>query len=497
LGYVNAEGTIFVIGLWIAFALAERRRPLVAGAGAGLATFASGLILLSQSRGAALAVLASGLVLLAVVPGRRRRIVLMAVVSATVVVFSGPLRDVYGSLRGRAIADGAASDAGLALLGASVCAGLLWAMVTLVAQRTTTATSFDVRRALDLALGLGAAVAVILALVFAGRIGDFTSDQYHAFVDLGAPASAQDETGQTRLLSGSGNRYDYWRVAWNVAGDHPVRGIGAGGFDVPYFAERHTDENVRQPHSIELQVLSETGVIGILLLLAMTGGAAVAIVRMGRSAKHSDSARLLAVAGAGGVIAWFVHTSVDWMHLMPGVTAMALCLLAVVLRPAGVGTAVPVRPVSSSAAGHRRVLRTLIAVVVAAAVVFAGASLARQGLAEHHRGEALTALRQDDPPRALDEAQQALRLDADDVRSYYAKASALARFGRGSEARDVLLQAAAREPHDFVTWALLGDLEVRLGRLRDAAGHYERAHRLNPRGSGLAELARDPRSALR
>jgi UDP-GlcNAc:undecaprenyl-phosphate GlcNAc-1-phosphate transferase len=500
LGYVNAEGTIFAIGLWIAFALAERRRPLVAGAGAGLATFASGLILLSQSRGAALAILVSGLVLLAVVPGRRRRVVLMAVVIGTVVVFSGPLRDVYGTLRGKAIADGTASDAGLALLGASLCAGLLWAVLTLVARRMTTAAStasFDVRRALDLALGLGAAVAVILALVLAGRIGDFAGDQYHAFVDLGPPVSAQDEAGQTRLLSGAGNRYDYWRVAWDVAGDHPVRGIGAGGFDVPYFAERHTDENVRQPHSIELQVLSETGVIGIVLLLAMIGGAAVAIVRMGRSARHSDSARLLAVAGAGGVIAWFVHTSVDWMHLMPGVTAMALCLLAAVLRPVGAGAAVPVRPVASSAAGHRRVLRTLVAVVVAASVVLAGASLARQGLAEHHRGEALTALRQDDPPRALDQAQQALRLDADDVSSYYAKAAALARFGRGTEARYVLLQAAAREPHDFVTWALLGDLEVRLGRLRDAAGHYERAHRLNPRGSGLAELARDPRSALR
>ncbi len=494
LGYVNAEGTIFVIGLWIAVALAELRRPLVAGAGAGLATFAGGLVLLSQSRGAALAVLISGLVLLAVVPGRRRRLVLMALVGATVVVFSGPLRDVYGSLRGTAIADGAASDAGLALLSASVCAGLLWGVVTAVAQRS--AVSSDVRRALDIALGLGAAVAVILALVFAGRIGDFASDQYHAFVDLGTPAAAQEETGQTRLLSGSGNRYDYWRVAWDVAGDHPVRGIGAGGFDVPYFAQRHTGESVRQPHSIELQVLSETGIVGALLLLAMVGGTAVAIVRMGRSAKRSQSARLLAVAGAGGVVAWFVHTSVDWMHLMPGVTAMALCLLAVVLRPFGGSPAVPARAVSASAFGHRRGLRTVTAVVVAAAVVVAGASLARQGLAEHRRGEALTALRQDDPSRALRKAEQALRLDADDVRSYYAKASALARFDRGPEARDVLLQAAAREPQDFVTWALLGDLEVRLGRLRDAARHYGRAHRLNPRGSDLATLARNPRSAL-
>jgi UDP-GlcNAc:undecaprenyl-phosphate GlcNAc-1-phosphate transferase len=497
LGYVNAEGTIFVIGLWIAAALAEQRKPLVAGAGAGLATLAGGLILLSQSRGAALAVLASGLVVLAAVPGRRRRIVLLVVVGATVAAFSGPLRGVYGSLRGTTIADGTASDAGLALLGASFCGALLWTVVTLVAERAVAEESFDLRRALDVTLGLGAAVAVILALVFAGRIGDFTSDQYHAFVDLGAPTAAQDEAGQTRLLSGAGNRYDYWRVAWDVAGDQPLRGIGAGGFDVPYFAERRTNESVRQPHSLELQVLSETGVVGLLLLLGMIGGTVVAIIRMGRTVGRSDSARLLAVAGAGGVTAWFAHTSVDWMHLMPGVTAMALCLLAVVLPPTGAPATGPAEAAVVSGSGLRPALRTLIAVVVAGAVVLAGASLARQGLAEHHRGEALAALRQDDPARALSQAEQALRLDGDDVRSSYAKAAALARFGRGDEARTVMLQAAAREPHDFVTWALLGDLEVRLGRLSDAAGHYRRAHRLNPRAPGLRELARDPGSALR
>lgn len=195
--------------------------------------------------------------------------------------------------------------------------------------------------------------------------------------------------------------------------------------------------------------------------------------------------------------AWFAHTSVDWMHLMPGVTAMALCLLAVVLQPVGARTAAPVLASGPGLrAGRPRALRMVIAVVVAAAVVLTGASLARQGLAEHHRGQALTALREDDPARALRQAEQALRLDADDIRAYWAKASALARFGRGAAARDVMLQAAAREPHEFVTWALLGDLEVRLGRLSDAASHYRRAHRLNPRAPELGALARDPRSAL-
>ena len=48
--------------------------------------------------------------------------------------------------------------------------------------------------------------------------------------------------------------------------DRPVSGIGAGSFDTTYFRERRTDENVERPHSIELQALAETGLVGAALL---------------------------------------------------------------------------------------------------------------------------------------------------------------------------------------------------------------------------------------
>ncbi|MDQ4129522.1 MAG: tetratricopeptide repeat protein, partial [Actinomycetota bacterium] len=76
--------------------------------------------------------------------------------------------------------------------------------------------------------------------------------------------------------------------------------------------------------------------------------------------------------------------------------------------------------------------------------------------------------------------------------AHYLRAAAYARFDDYRSARGALLAAAQREPHDFVPWALLGDLAVRAGDLPEARRDYGRAHALNPRDPTLAALARDP-----
>jgi cytochrome c-type biogenesis protein CcmH/NrfG len=83
------------------------------------------------------------------------------------------------------------------------------------------------------------------------------------------------------------------------------------------------------------------------------------------------------------------------------------------------------------------------------------------------------------------------------VETYYVKAAALTRFDQAIGAETALRQALAHEPDNFVTWTLLGDIAVRERRLRVARRDYLRAHRLNPRDTTLAELSRDPGSALR
>src|SRR5205085_1887132 len=77
LGYINGEGFMFAMGVWLGVGVAERREPVLAGAGAAAAVVFGCLTVLSQARGAAIATIAAIVVLLAVVPGFRRRILAM------------------------------------------------------------------------------------------------------------------------------------------------------------------------------------------------------------------------------------------------------------------------------------------------------------------------------------------------------------------------------------------------------------------------------------
>ena len=276
--------------------------------------------------------------------------------------------------------------------------------------------------------------------------------------------------------------------AWR---EQPVAGVGAGGYHRTYFAQRSTPENVRQPHSVELQVLAELGVAGALLFLA----ALLAVAAGGWRTIRARGRDPLLLAAVGVVLTWFVHASVDWMHLLPGLTAIALLGVAVLLGPSTKGADEAAEPAGRELGlgAARSWSRFLPAILIGMTIAIAAASLSRQSLSDFYLHRAQDALATD-PARALVEANRALRIDREAIAAYYAKAAALARFGEGAAARSVLLDAARRAPRDFVTWVLLGDLSSRQGELRVARAEYRRALRLNPLEPGLAQLAADPRN---
>jgi tetratricopeptide (TPR) repeat protein len=202
------------------------------------------------------------------------------------------------------------------------------------------------------------------------------------------------------------------------------------------------------------------------------------------------------VGGRGAAADWVVQTSVDWIHLLPGVSAIALLLIGLLVRrPAATepGTTAPAPP-AGVAPGRPRVRTALVSAAVALALVVTALSLSRQGLADYFRNQAQDALATN-PADALRQADSSLRLDGDAVASYYVRAAALARFNRGPEASTALVTAAAKEPRNFLTWALLGDLAVRRRQLRLAKAYYTRAHMLNPRDETLGRLAVHPTAA--
>jgi O-antigen ligase len=497
LGYINGEGCLFALGVWPFVALAESRRALLAGAGAAIATLLACLAMLSQSRGTALAILGSLILVLALVPGRARRAYAVLVIAGGVALAAPDLLRVYHDAAGGPVASGDPHAAARAAVLAALAAGAAWA--TLIAAWTRMESGPSGRRLAPLGswlLGAAAVLAIALGIASAHRIERDVSHQWRAFIHLGEPAEsrAPSAAASTRLLSGAGNRYDYWRIAWHVFEGHPLAGVGAGNYARPYYERRATTEDIVQPHSLELQTLSELGLAGLLLLGCFIAGTLWGAVRMRGAARASPLQQALLTAGLGMFTAWLTQASVDWMALLPGLTAIALIAVTILIWPGGRPLLASERP-REPARAHRRAALALGVAGVTIVLIATGASLSRQGLADAYRSRAQREL-QRDPAAALTDANRSLSIDADATATYYAKAAALARFDQASAAQATLAAALEREPRNFVTWTLLGDIAVRELNFTAARADYTRAHELNPRNQILGELAQSPRRAL-
>lgn len=484
-GYANGLAGFLVIGLWALLAGAEPRGHLAArrdgvalalrGGALALAVLAVDLLVLTQSRAVVPALAVSAVVVFAVVPGRRGRGWALVAVAGGVAPAVPGLLGVYatrlsgqGALPAPDVVQGAMRTAWLAAL----VVGILWAVAYAAVPRLSQ------RLAALSARGL-LALALILAIAGLGAIDrplerarselrDFTSLRFDAQRD-------------SRFASAGGNRYDLWRIALRQAADHPVRGVGAGGYASTYYLERRSpDDDVRQPHSLELQVLAELGLIGMLALLAFLGAVLWAGARP-RPGAIAGRDRFVRVAAVGGFTAWLAHTSVDWLHNLPGVTGMALVGAGLLLAR----TPPPEPALDPGISRRRRAVAGLVIIVV----LIAAAGTGRQLAALHDRDAAAAALVARDPVTALARADRALALNSEALESHYMRAAAQARLGRYTASRETLLYAARLEPHNHVPWALLGDLATRRGERRLALLSYRRAHALNPRDTALAALA--------
>ena len=147
-----------------------------------------------------------------------------------------------------------------------------------------------------------------------------------------AGSGGGDEAGfgatTARLGSASSNRADYWRVAWEAAGDQPLQGLGPGGFGPVWLQERPYPEAVKDAHSLPLETLTELGLVGLALLLTLVGAVAVGA----RDALRADAA--LAAGPTAVAATWFVHAAIDWDWEMPALTLIAVACAGLLLSDA-------------------------------------------------------------------------------------------------------------------------------------------------------------------
>ena len=94
-----------------------------------------------------------------------------------------------------------------------------------------------------------------------------------------------------------------------------------------WLQERRLDEAVRDAHSLEVEMLAELGLPGLLALALVIGGAAAAA----RRALRTD--RAVAAGATAATLTWFLHASLDWDWQLPAVSLPAVVLAGLLIAP--------------------------------------------------------------------------------------------------------------------------------------------------------------------
>jgi O-Antigen ligase len=451
--YANGNAALLWLALpaLIAAAAADRIRPLGRALAGGLAALALAEGLMTLSRGAVIALVAA-LAACVVLAGERSRLgITIAALALPVAAFAPRLTaGTPGEVASDATSRGTAaawSAAAAALLVLAVAAFERLRPSAFARGKTAAAVTIWV---CVLAVGAGG------FLVHYGRPDTWLTTRWHQFRDLQATRPGD----VARFGNASSNRYDYWRVAGRTLESHPLDGVGAGAFGVPWFRHRAITENVTDAHSWEAGALAETGVVGFLLLAAAL---LLPLVQLARARRNLGDFVLVAL---GGTAVYFVaHASLDWLFLITAVSVPAFVALGA-CASAGELPQLSLAPRKQRAAVA---LGGAVATVVAIPVYLSTSLTARA------ESQAATST-----SHALDTLSAAARANPWAIEPKIVESTILLADGRVTAATNAAEQATNRGPQVWYAWQALANAERAGGHRVAAARAYRRARALKP-----------------
>ena len=480
LGYQNANAAFWTLGLWPCALVASRREvaPVLRGLALGSALVLLDLAILAQSRAWLVAFPLAALVALSLTPRRTRLLLTFTAIAAAGGATLEPLLRVYGSDLERGVYGATVAimtAAAVLAVAGTVAAYLDRRYIPVRRRRRLTSRQVAVVAVTALVLAVGGVAVAARALEAPARLGVAWEQ-----IKRGDTAPVRgDDTSRFSASAGS-NRYDFWRVAVERFNEHPVRGIGIDNFQQDYLARGRSTELPRYPHSLELGVLSQTGLVG-----GLTLGAALVLallVACRATLRRSSLTGAAAATGITGFAYWLLHGSVDWLWEFPALGGPAFAML-------GLAAALGRRPPRGT---RERVLvrgrGAFAGVVLAASIPVALLAATWTGERELERAARIWPLA---PDAALQAADRAAALEPLASEPFLVGGSIALRAGRPLDARRRFRAALVREPRSAYAALELGAIASERGRRAEALALLERSARLSPRDEiTLAALRR-------
>ncbi len=315
-----------------------------------------------------------------------------------------------------------------------------------------------------------------------------------------------------RLVQLANSRPRYWSEGLKVGEHSPLHGVGAGGYGTARTRYTHDRLIVEHAHSYPIETFADLGAIGLGLNLALLVAWALACrrtltrrpqsrrTRTRRSGLHraagikpnADPDRDGPGAGTAPpvdeaersglltllcvVLAFGVHSTIDWTWSIPGVAVPALLCA---------GWLVGRGPLTQRV-GHlkRRRLWAQPGLGAAIAAIMGLALLASWTIwqplsAADADANAITALSAGNARAALADADAAAARDPLSIEPLWELSAILNAAGDQRGARTELVKAISRQPQNAFTWRELGLYDLRRGQPEEALGALARAHDLD------------------
>jgi cytochrome c-type biogenesis protein CcmH/NrfG len=481
LGYWNGLAALVAIGMPLLLVNALQARRVVLGALAAAAVPALALTgFYTLSRGGAVAALIGIAALALVYPRRLAALPTVGVVlvGTVLLIAAATQRDALENAPLSAAASGEADE--MLAITLAVCAGvgLLQAALRLAAKyEWVSAIRAPSRRATLIGFGAAALIALV-ALVAAGIPGQL-SDSWEEFKQPSGPG----ETSAARFESAAGaGRYQLWGAALDANSTAPMQGIGPGTFEFWEAREGTIGPFVRDAHSLYLETLAETGIIGFLLIAGLVA-VVLATGTIRTLARGSTERRGWAAGATAAATAFAFAAAVDWAWELAVLPVVFLVLAAALLGPDAEARS---RRSSRFSGQLPNLARVPIAAVAVGAVLLIAVPLAATEALRASQGD----VRANQLSDAAAEASVAGSIQPSAASPPLQQALVAELAGNLAGAADAARDATEQEPMNWRPWLVLARIEAERGRVAQSLEAYREARSLNPRSSVFARFER-------
>jgi O-antigen ligase/Flp pilus assembly protein TadD len=276
-------------------------------------------------------------------------------------------------------------------------------------------------------------------------------------------------------------RLDLWRIAGAMVKDHPWTGVGLGHFALQFpayqakpWAGGHPYIYSSHVHNEFIQFLTEGGVIGLLLFVAVLGFFSWQVFRYSSDPSSPESGRTFLIGVGGGMVSLLVQSLTNFpLQVAPTAVLFGFFLAAPWALQKKEPSAPPLR-------------RGGIGSVVALTVFFiTGVWVAREMAASIALRDCVGETGLGNGTKAVYFGARALSLSPSDPKVWSANAKAHRILGQGAEALSDLQKSIALDPNDVEDREMAAEILLGAGHPQEAVKFCQAAQAIAPNDLGV------------